>query len=122
MSYDETVTYLFNCAPPFQQIGGAGYKEGLSTTIALDNHLGNPHKKFRTIHIAGTNGKGSFCSMMDSILRESGLKVGLYTSPYIRFFNERMCVDGLPIDNNELAELTARYYERGYWRSEKYTL
>ena len=83
MTYDETVQYLFNCAPPFQQVGGAAYKEGLSTTIALDGHLGNPHKKFITIHIAGTNGKGSTSNMLTSALAAAGYKVGLYTSPHI---------------------------------------
>ena len=94
MSYDETVQYLFNCAPPFQQVGGAAYKEGLSTTIALDNHLGNPHRKFRTIHVAGTNGKGSTSHTMAAILQESGYKVGLYTSPHLVDFRERIKING----------------------------
>lgn len=94
MTYDETVTYLFNCAPPFQQVGGAAYKEGLSTTIALDNHLGNPHKKFQTIHIAGTNGKGSTSHTLAAILQECGYKVGLYTSPHLVDFRERIKVNG----------------------------
>ena len=94
MTYDETVQYLFNCAPPFQQVGGAAYKEGLSTTIALDNHLGNPHKKFLTIHIAGTNGKGSTSHTLAAILQESGYKVGLYTSPHLVDFRERIKVNG----------------------------
>ena len=96
MTYDETVTYLFNCAPPFQQVGGAAYKEGLSTTIELDNHLGNPHRKFRTIHVAGTNGKGSTSHTLAAILQESGYKVGLYTSPHLIDFRERMRVNGIP--------------------------
>ena len=94
MTYDETVQYLFNCAPPFQQVGGAAYKEGLSTTIALDNHLGNPHRKFRTIHVAGTNGKGSTSHTLAAILQESGYKVGLYTSPHLVDFRERIKVNG----------------------------
>ena len=94
MTYDETVQYLFNCAPPFQQVGGAAYKEGLSTTIALDNHLGNPHKKFLTIHIAGTNGKGSTSHTLAAILQECGYKVGLYTSPHLVDFRERIKVNG----------------------------
>ena len=96
MTYDETVTYLFNCAPPFQQVGGAAYKEGLSTTLELDNHLGNPHKKFRTIHVAGTNGKGSTSHTLAAILQESGYKVGLYTSPHLIDFRERIRVNGTP--------------------------
>ena len=94
MTYDETVQYLFNCAPPFQQVGGAAYKEGVSTTIALDNHLGNPHRKFRTIHVAGTNGKGSTSHTLAAILQESGYKVGLYTSPHLVDFRERIKVNG----------------------------
>ncbi len=96
MTYDETVAYLFNCAPPFQQVGGAAYKEGLQTTIALDGHLGNPHRKFRTIHIAGTNGKGSTSHTLAAILQESGYKVGLYTSPHLIDFRERIRVNGTP--------------------------
>ena len=69
--------------------------------------MGNPQKNLRFVHVAGTNGKGSFCAMLDSVLRRAGYRVGLYTSPYIRFFNERMCVDGQPITNEELAEITA---------------
>ena len=94
MTYDETVQYLFNCAPPFQQVGGAAYKEGLSTTIALDNHLGNPHRRFATIHVAGTNGKGSTSHTLAAILQESGYKVGLYTSPHLVDFRERIKVNG----------------------------
>ena len=94
MTYDETVQYLFNCAPPFQQVGGAAYKEGLATTIELDNHLGNPHRKFRTIHVAGTNGKGSTSHTLAAILQECGYKVGLYTSPHLVDFRERIKVNG----------------------------
>ena len=94
MTYDETVEYLFNCAPPFQQVGGAAYKEGLANTIALDNHLGNPHRKFRTIHVAGTNGKGSISHTLAAILQDAGYKVGLYTSPHLIDFRERIRVNG----------------------------
>lgn len=96
MTYQETVTYLYNCAPPFQQVGGAAYKEGLSTTIALDKHLGNPHRRFRTIHVAGTNGKGSTSHTIAAILQQSGYKVGLYTSPHLIDFRERIRIDGVP--------------------------
>ena len=109
MTYDETVTYLFNCAPPFQQVGGAGYKEGLSTTIALDNHLGNPHKKFRTIHIAGTNGKGSTSHTIAAILQESGYKVGLYTSPHLIDFRERMKVNGTPAQKEYVIDFVEKH-------------
>ena len=109
MTYDETVTYLFNCAPPFQQVGGAAYKEGLSTTIALDNHLGNPHRKFRTIHVAGTNGKGSTSHTLAAILQESGYKVGLYTSPHLIDFRERMRVNGTPASKEYVMEFVEKH-------------
>ena len=109
MTYDETVTYLFNCAPPFQQVGGAGYKEGLSTTVALDNHLGNPHRKFRTIHIAGTNGKGSTSHTLAAILQESGYKVGLYTSPHLIDFRERIRVNGEPVSKEYVTEFVEKH-------------
>ena len=96
MTYDETVDYLFNCAPPFQQVGGAAYKEGLANSIALDNHLGNPHRKFRTIHVAGTNGKGSCSHTIAATLQAAGYKVGLYTSPHLIDFRERIRVNGTP--------------------------
>ena len=109
MTYDKTVTYLFNCAPPFQQVGGAAYKEGLSTTIELDNHLGNPHRKFRTIHVAGTNGKGSTSHTLAAILQESGYKVGLYTSPHLIDFRERMRVNGIPASKEYVIDFVEKH-------------
>ena len=109
MTYDETVTYLFNCAPPFQQVGGAAYKEGLSTTIALDNYLGNPHRRFRTIHVAGTNGKGSTSHTLAAILQESGYKVGLYTSPHLIDFRERMRVNGTPASKEYVTDFVEKH-------------
>ena len=109
MTYDETVTYLFNCAPPFQQVGGAAYKEGLSTTIALDDHLGNPHRKFPTIHIAGTNGKGSTSHTIAAILQESGYKVGLYTSPHLIDFRERIRVNGTPASKQYVVDFVEKH-------------
>ena len=109
MTYGETVTYLYNCAPPFQQVGGAAYKEGLSTTIALDNHLGNPHRKFRTIHVAGTNGKGSTSHTIAAILQESGYKVGLYTSPHLIDFRERMRVNGVMAPKEYVVEFVGKH-------------
>ena len=83
MTYSETIDYLFNAAPLFQQIGGKAYKPGLQTTLTLDEHFGHPHKNFRTIHIAGTNGKGSCAHTLAAILQLHGYKVGLYTSPHL---------------------------------------
>lgn len=108
MTYDDTVNYLFNCAPPFQQVGGAAYKEGLANTIALDNHLGNPHRKFRTIHVAGTNGKGSCSHTLAAILQAAGYKVGLYTSPHLIDFRERMRVNGHPASQEFVVDFVKR--------------
>ena len=100
MTYQETITYLFNSAPMFQKIGSAAYKEGLENTIALDNHFNNPHKNFRIIHIAGTNGKGSCSHTLASVLQAAGYKVGLFTSPHLIDFRERIRVNGKPISQS----------------------
>lgn len=98
MNYQETLDYLFNVTPLFQNIGKDAYKEGLDNTILLDNHFNNPHKKFRTIHIAGTNGKGSCSHTIAAILQSAGYKTGLYTSPHLIDFSERIKVNGEPIE------------------------
>lgn len=98
MNYQETIDYLFNVTPLFQNIGKDAYKEGLDNTIILDNHFNNPHKKFRTIHIAGTNGKGSCSHTIAAILQLAGYKTGLYTSPHLIDFSERIKVNGEPIE------------------------
>ncbi|MBR6287563.1 MAG: bifunctional folylpolyglutamate synthase/dihydrofolate synthase [Bacteroidaceae bacterium] len=94
MNYEETIEYLYNSAPLFQNIGGKAYKEGLDNTLALDEHFGHPHKKFKTIHIAGTNGKGSCSHTIAAVLQEAGYRVGLYTSPHLIDFRERIKVNG----------------------------
>lgn len=98
MNYQETLDYLFNVTPLFQNIGKDAYKEGFDNTIILDNHFNNPHKKFRTIHIAGTNGKGSCSHTIAAILQSAGYKTGLYTSPHLIDFSERIKVNGEPIE------------------------
>lgn len=97
MDYQDTLTYLYNSTPIFQQVGGSAYKEGLENTLALDEHFGHPHRKFRTIHVAGTNGKGSCSHTIAAILQEAGYSVGLYTSPHLVDFRERIRVNGQPI-------------------------
>lgn len=77
MTYQETLTYLYNSAPLFQHVGKAAYKEGLENTLALDEYFGHPHRKFRTIHVAGTNGKGSCSHTLAAILQSAGYRVGL---------------------------------------------
>ena len=100
MNYEESLEYIHSISWTF-------CKPGLERISELCRKLRDPQDSLKFIHVAGTNGKGSFCSMLDSVLRKAGLRVGLYTSPYIRFFNERMCIDGMPISNEELAEITS---------------
>ena len=94
MDYASVIDYLYHAAPMFSNIGAGAYKEGLSTTRALDNHFGHPHRRYRTIHVAGTNGKGSVSSTLAAVLQSAGLRVGLYTSPHLVDFRERIRVDG----------------------------
>lgn len=94
MNYPETLDYLYNSAPLFQQVGKAAYKEGLSNTHLLDAHFGHPHRNFKTIHVAGTNGKGSCSHTLAAILQAAGYKTGLYTSPHLIDFRERIRING----------------------------
>lgn len=94
MNYQETLNYLYESAPMFQQVGSKAYKEGLENSLELDKHFGHPHHKFRTIHIAGTNGKGSCSHTIAAILQSAGYKVGLYTSPHLIDFRERIRING----------------------------
>lgn len=94
VTYAEAVDYLYTQMPLFQNVGAGAYKEGLENTLAIDRHHGSPHKLFSTIHVAGTNGKGSTSHTLAAILQASGLKVGLYTSPHILDFRERIRVNG----------------------------
>ena len=97
MNYKETLEYLFVKTPAFQQKGESAYKPGLANVMELDDFYGNPHKNFKTIHIAGTNGKGSVSHTLAAILQSAGYKVGLYTSPHLKDFSERIRVNGKPI-------------------------
>lgn len=104
MTYKETIEYLFNQMPMFERQGASGYKEGLQNTKELDSHFGHPHNNFRTIHIAGTNGKGSCSHSLASILQVQGYKVGLYTSPHLVDFSERIRVNGKPISEEYIVD------------------
>ena len=104
MNYLETVNYLFNIAPVFEHIGASAYKEGLDNTYLLDEHFGHPHRKFKSIHIAGTNGKGSCSHTLAAILQNNGYKVGLYTSPHIMDFRERIKINGECISKEYVIE------------------
>ena len=100
MKYQEAVQWMFKQLPMYQRQGASAYKEDLSNTILLANYLGNPEKKLTTIHVGGTNGKGSSSHMLASILQEAGYKVGLYTSPHLKDFRERIKINGKPISKN----------------------
>lgn len=93
-AYTKTVEWMFQQLPMYQRVGAQAFKKDLSRTIKLAKHLGNPHQKFQSVHIAGTNGKGSTSHMLASVLQESGYKVGLYTSPHLKDFRERIKVNG----------------------------
>ncbi len=94
MNYQETIDFLFNALPMYQRQGKAAYKSNLDNSIAFDKHLNYPHKAFKTIHIGGTNGKGSTSHLLASVLQEAGYKTGLYTSPHLKDFRERIKING----------------------------
>ncbi|HRX31495.1 MAG TPA: folylpolyglutamate synthase/dihydrofolate synthase family protein [Tenuifilaceae bacterium] len=104
MNYQETIEYLYSSLPIFQRVGKAAYKADLGNTLALDEHFNHPHRKFKSIHIAGTNGKGSTSHMTAAILQKAGYKVGLYTSPHLRDFRERIRINGEMIPKDEVTE------------------
>ena len=104
MTYEETIEYLFNSTPVFEKIGAGAYKEGLSNTKALDDYFGHPHRKFQSIHVAGTNGKGSVSHTLAAILQAAGYKVGLYTSPHLVDFRERIRVNGEMMDEQTVID------------------
>ena len=108
MTYPETIEYLYNTAPMFQSVGGKAYKEGLETTVALNALLGNPYEAFRSVHVGGTNGKGSVSQMLCAVLREAGYKVGLYTSPHLKDFRERIQADGRMISERDVIDFIER--------------
>ncbi len=107
MNYSETLNYLYTCVPMFQKVGSSAYKEGLENTHILDEHFGHPHKCFPTIHVAGTNGKGSCSHTLAAILQSAGYKVGLYTSPHLRDFRERIRINGMPISEEYIVNFVA---------------
>lgn len=107
MNYQETIDYLYSRLPVFQNIGARAFKPGLHTTVQLCKHLGDPQEKYKTIHVGGTNGKGSTSHMLASVLQEQGYKVGLYTSPHLKSFTERIRVNGISVDEDFICEFTA---------------
>lgn len=109
MNYQETLTYLYESAPLFQQVGKEAYKEGLANTYALDEHFGHPHTQFHTVHVAGTNGKGSCSHTIAAILQASGYRTGLYTSPHLVDFRERIRVDGKPVPEEYVVDFVEKH-------------
>src|SRR5574344_268921 len=107
MNYSETLNYLYTRVPMFQKEGASAYKEGLENTHILDEHFGHPHRLFPSIHVAGTNGKGSCSHTLAAILQSAGYKVGLYTSPHLRDFRERIRINGVPVSE----EYVVKYIE-----------
>jgi dihydrofolate synthase/folylpolyglutamate synthase len=108
MNYQDTINYLFSRLPMYSRIGAAAFKKDLTNTIILCEYLGNPHKKFKSIHIAGTNGKGSVSHMLAAILQTAGYKTGLYTSPHLKDFRERIKVDGEMVNEKFIIDFTER--------------
>jgi dihydrofolate synthase / folylpolyglutamate synthase len=104
MNYQETVEWLFNQLPMYQQHGAVAYKADLRNTLLLAKHLENPENKIKTIHVAGTNGKGSTSSLLASVLQEAGYKVGLFTSPHLKDYRERIKINGIEITEDYVVE------------------
>ena len=109
MNYNETLNWMFNKLPMYQRIGASAYKADLNTTIEIINYLDNPQHSFKSIHIAGTNGKGSTSHSLASVFQEAGYKTGLYTSPHLRDFRERIRINGEMIPENEVVEFIEKH-------------
>jgi len=112
MNYTETIKWLFNQLPMYQRQGKAAYKANLDNTLDLDKYFGHPHKNFKTIHVAGTNGKGSVSHMLASVLQESGYKVGLYTSPHLKDFRERIKINGQMITEDFVVQFISNQQKK----------
>jgi dihydrofolate synthase/folylpolyglutamate synthase len=108
MTYAQTLEFLFSQLPAYHRIGKAAYRNDLVNIILLDNYFGNPHSGYRTIHVAGTNGKGSVTHMIASVLQEAGYKTGLYTSPHLKDFRERIKVNGVMIPESDVVKFVAK--------------
>jgi dihydrofolate synthase/folylpolyglutamate synthase len=108
-TYEQTIEYLYKTAPLFQKVGSSAYKEGMENTFRIDSYLEHPHTRYKTIHVAGTNGKGSTSHLLASILQEAGYKTGLYTSPHLLDFRERIRVNGKPVSRKFVVDFVARH-------------
>lgn len=104
MTYQETLDWMFQQLPMYQRQGKPAFKKDLTNTIQFSNHLGNPHTKFKSVHVGGTNGKGSTSHMLASVLQEAGYKVGLYTSPHLKNYTERVRINGKEISESYVVD------------------
>ena len=111
MTYSEALEFLFSQFPSYHRIGKAAYRNDLRNIILLDNYFKNPHHRFRTVHVAGTNGKGSVSHMIASVLHEAGYKTGLFTSPHLKDFRERIRVNGEMIPETNVVTFVTKYNE-----------
>ena len=118
-TYKETLKWMFSKLPMYQRLGPAAYRSGLDSIKLLDLYLGYPHKNFKSIHIAGTNGKGSTSHMIASVLQAAGYKTGLYTSPHLLDFKERVKVNGIEISPDEVVIFINS--NKSYFEKEKFT-
>lgn len=109
MTYQQTLDYLYTSLPMYHRVGAAAYKADITNTVQLMAHLGNPERQFQSIHVAGTNGKGSVSHMLASILQEAGYKVGLYTSPHLVDFRERIRVNGEMVPQEEVVRFVEQH-------------
>jgi dihydrofolate synthase / folylpolyglutamate synthase len=108
MNYQQTIDYLYNTLPMFSRMGSAAFKKDITNTFLLCERLGNPHKKFKSIHVAGTNGKGSVSHMLAAIFQTAGYKTGLYTSPHLYDFRERIKINGEMCDKDFVVDFVQR--------------
>jgi dihydrofolate synthase / folylpolyglutamate synthase len=109
VNYNQTIQFLYSQLPAYHRIGKAAYKNDLKNTLELDKYLGEPHSRYRTVHVAGTNGKGSVSHMIASVLMEAGYKTGLYTSPHLKDFRERIKVNGELITKTAVKSFVERH-------------
>jgi dihydrofolate synthase/folylpolyglutamate synthase len=110
MNYNEAISFLFSSLPMYQRVGRAAYKSDLKNTLALDEHFGHPHLAFRSIHVAGTNGKGSVAHMLAAVFQEAGFRTGLYTSPHLKDFRERIRINGEMIPEDRVTAFVNEHH------------
>ena len=111
MNYNEVIEYLYSQLPMFQRQGKIAYNAKLDNSMEMDDYFGFPHKNFRSVHIAGTNGKGSVAHILASVLQEAGFRTGLYTSPHLKDFRERIRVNGVPVPESKVIDFVKQNKE-----------